>query len=78
MIRNSFAKSPVSNAQISSLPPNQTIRSILEFLESWLLSFRNEYVSTMSSVLEDEISENLFHFLQAQAKSNNLLGRSNK
>ena len=73
MIRNSVAKSPVSNAQISSLPPNQTIISILEFLESWLLIFRNEYVSTMSSALEDDISENLFHFLQAQAKSNNLL-----
>lgn len=68
MIRSKVAKSPVVDVEISSLPPDKTIKSILEFLEIWFPIFRNEYVNSASSMLEDGISDELHAFLQSKAK----------
>jgi len=73
MIRSNVVKSPVSSVEISSLPPDYTVDAILAFLEKWFPDFREEYVSTMPSSLEDDISRSLHLFLQAKAKSNNFL-----
>jgi hypothetical protein len=73
MIRGNLSHSPATDVEISSLPPDQTIKAILGFLEMWLHPFRKEYLSTTSSSLEDEISEKLNLFLQKKSKENNLL-----
>jgi hypothetical protein len=62
MIRSSMAKSPFSDVEISSLPFNKTVDTILEFLEKWLPVFRDDYSIGMPSHLEDKISENLAWF----------------
>ncbi|MCB8943187.1 MAG: hypothetical protein H6658_05485 [Ardenticatenaceae bacterium] len=69
MIRDSISRSPVANIEISSLPPDQTTKSILEFLETWFPIFREEYVSMAVSLLEDDISRELNAFLQSKAKN---------
>lgn len=73
MIRSNLTKSPVSSVKISYLPPDQTVTAVLAFLEKWFPDFREEYMNTMSSLLEDDISKSLHLFLQAKAKSNNFL-----
>jgi len=82
MIRGSISLSPVADVEISSLPPDQTTKAILKFLGIWLPIFRVQYLTRVSSLLEedrgmakkeDRISENLFLYLQAKAKVTNLL-----
>ncbi len=73
MIRSNLTKSPAPSVEISSLPLDQTTTAILAFLEKSFPDFREEYISTMPSKSEDEISQSLHLFLQARAKSNNFL-----
>lgn len=68
MIRSNVAESPVVDVEISSLPPDKTTKSILEFLERWFPIFRKEYVNSATSMLEDDISDELHAFLQSKAK----------
>lgn len=78
MITGSISHAPVTDVEISSLPPDQTTKAILGFLEMWLPDFRTEYLSTYLSSLEDKISENLHLYLQAKAKANDLLFHFNE
>lgn len=75
MIRGSISLSPVADVAISSLPPDQTTKAILEFLGMWFPAFRAEYLVTYPSPIEDRISESLHLYLQEKAKATNLLIR---
>jgi len=76
MIRDQIDESIQNNANFPQLPSSQTILFILSFLEHWLPVFCTAYISSQnSSHLEDEISEELFFFLEAKAKLTDLLIR---
>ena len=76
MIRGSISHAPVADVEISSLPPDQTTKAILEFLGIWFPVFREGYVNAAFSLKEDEISRELCSFLQS--KANDLLFRFNE
>lgn len=78
MIRGSISSSPVADVEISSLPPNQTAKAILKFLDQWLPAFRTEYLATNVSTLEDKISKRLHLYLQAKAKATDMLFHFNE
>lgn len=74
MLRNQIDKSPQSNVKFSLLSLTQTVESILKFLEQWLPGFCTAYLSLPDfSHYEDEISKELLFFLDAEAKTTNLL-----
>ena len=74
MLSNQVDESPQNNAEFTLLSLTQTVESILKFLEQWLPVFCTAYLSSPDfSHYEDEISKELLFFLDAEAKTTNLL-----
>lgn len=82
MIRSNVSRTPVADVEISSLPKDQTTKTILNFLGIWFPAFRTDYLAQFVALpendrkeakKEDRISENLLLYLQTKAKATELL-----